>query len=106
MSSRILRRTSKVAASSRDTSCGAVVAEPAGIAPSKGMVRIFAISTHLVRMPQHIRKCAEYRTSVKRSDAKIGLTDMRLLQKVGGQALRHDPPLLQHVGAVGDLERL
>ncbi len=31
---------------------------------------------------------------------------MRLLQQVVRQALRHDPPLLQHIGAIGDAERL
>src|SRR5678815_703767 len=39
------------------------------------------------------------------SDSEIGFADLRLLQQVGRQALRHEPALLQHIGAVRDVER-
>src|SRR5262245_9459772 len=85
MSSRMRRSTSKVAASSARTSCGAVVA--ATRSPrSMGIFRILAM--------------------VRSSNAEIGFTDMRLLQEFVGQARADDAALLQHIGAVGDLERL
>src|SRR5471030_1008034 len=83
MSSRMRRRTSKVAASSPSMSCGAVVAAP-GLASSR-IFRILAIGL---------------------SNSEIGFAYMRLLHEVGGQSLCHDPPLFQHIGAVGDAERL
>src|SRR5258708_14152403 len=85
MSSRMRRSTSKVAASSASTSCGAVVAAARSVL-SRGIFRIFAM--------------------VRSSYAEIGFANMRLLQEVVGQAGAHDPSLLQHVGTVGDAERL
>src|SRR4051812_41149169 len=77
MSSRIWRSTSKVAASSLLTSCGAVVV--------MGIFRMLAMFT---------------------SDTEIGFADMRLIQDLGRQPLRHDAPLLQDIGAIGDVEGL
>src|SRR5215207_407205 len=83
MSSRMRRSTSKVAASSASTSCGAVVA--AARLVRSGIFRILAMVS---------------------SNAEIGFTDVGLQQQVGRQAGADNTPLLQHIGAVGNVERL
>src|SRR5436189_2615920 len=83
MSSRMRRRTSKVAASSASTSCGAVVAAARSV--MSGIFRILAMVS---------------------SNAEIGFADVWLQQKVCRQAGADDTPLLQHVGTVGDVKRL
>src|SRR5262245_44921522 len=85
MSSRMRRSTSKVAASSASTSCGALVA-------ATGLVGLFRI---LLRL-----------WPIGSSDAEIGLADMRLLQQLGRHALADDAALLQHIGAVSHFEGL
>ena len=83
MSSRMRRSTPKVAASSASTSCGAVVAAARSV--RSGIFRILAMVS---------------------SNAEIGFADVRLLQEIGRQAGADDAALLQHIGAVGDVERL
>src|SRR5690349_15635051 len=85
MSSRMRRSTSKVAASSASTSCGAVVAAMPLVGTFRILFRTWAMGS---------------------SDAEIGLADVRLLQKLGRHAGADDASLLQHIGAIGDFERL